>query len=215
MRAALEELCRGYWTPLYAFARRSGHPPEDARDLTQGFFARLLEKRDMSAADPQRGRFRSFLLATFKHFLTHERDRAGALKRGGGIELLPLDPGAEEAGFLLYPTDLRTPEHAFERRWASALLEKVFCRLREEFVASGRGALFDDFKGFLVGEPPEGSYAAVAARLEMTEGAAKMIVTRMRARYRYLLRGEIAQTVTTPAEVEEELRHLRALLSGS
>jgi RNA polymerase sigma-70 factor (ECF subfamily) len=215
MRAALEELCQAYWTPLYAFARRAGHSPEDARDFTQGFFARLLEKRDLAAADPERGKFRTFLLAAFKHFLAHERERAGALKRGGGIEFLPLHTEAEESGFGSEPADLHSPEQAFELRWAAALLEKVLRRLREEFAASGRAALFDDFKGFLIGEPPEGGYAATAARLGMTEGAAKMIVTRTRGRYRLLLRSEIAQTVTMPGEVEEELRHLRAVLSGS
>ncbi len=214
MRSALEELCRSYWAPLYAFARRVGHSPEDARDLTQGFFARLLEKGDIAAADPERGKFRSFLLAAFKHFLAHERDRAAALKRGGGIEFLPLDFNPEESRFAIDPADSRTPDRAFEQRWAAALLEKVLGRLRGEFVASGRGALFDHFKGFLVGELPEGGYSSVTAHLGMTEGAAKMIVTRMRERYRHLLRSEIAQTVATPEEVEEEMRHLRAVLSG-
>ncbi len=214
MRAALEELCRGYWAPLYAFARRVGHSREDARDLTQGFIAQILENHGIAAADSKRGRFRTFLLAAFKHFLSHERDRAQALKRGGGIQLLPLAV-EEEFGYSIDPADPRTPEHAFDQRWATALLGKVLARLREEFAASGRGALFEDFKGVLVGEPLEGGYRAIAARLGMTEGAAKMIVKRMRERYRHLLRGEIAQTVATPQEVEEELCHLRGVLSGS
>jgi RNA polymerase sigma-70 factor (ECF subfamily) len=152
MSAALEKLCLGYWMPLYAFARRAGHSPEDARDLTQGFFTRIIEKHEIAAADPNRGRFRTFLLAAFKHFLAHERDHARALKRGGGRELLPLDLAAEESGFAIDPADPRTPERAFEERWAAALIDKVLRRLREEFVANGRGALFDDFKDFLLGD---------------------------------------------------------------
>ena len=181
----------------------------------RGFSSGSSRSTKSPRADPERGRFRSFLLAAFKHFLAHERDRARAFKRGGGQELLPLDVAAEESGFVFEAADLRTPEHAFEERWAAALLEKVLGRLREEFVLTGRGALFDDFKSFLVGDLPGGGYAGVAHRLGMTEGAAKMTVTRMRERYRHLLRSEIAQTVATPAEIEDELRHLRAVLSRS
>ena len=214
--AALEALCRSYWPPIYAFARRAGHDAEDARDLTQGFFARLVEKKDFGTADPDRGRFRTFLLAAFKHFLAHERDRARALKRGGGQELLPLDFAAEDSQcFTPEPADSRTPERAYDERWAASLLERVLARLREEFALGGRGALFDHFKGFLLGEPPESGYAGVASQLGMTVGAAKMVVSRMRDRYRQLLRSEIAQTVSAPGEIEEELRHLRAVLSGT
>ena len=212
-REALERLCVAYWPPLYAFARRAGHGPEDARDLTQGFFERLIERRDLAASDPERGRFRSFLLAMFKHFLAHERERARALRRGGGCELVPLDTQAEESGFGHASVDWHTPERAFEERWASVLLRTALDRLREEFTLAKRPALFDHFKAFLVGDLPEGGYAAVASRCGMTEGAAKMTVTRMRDRFRHLVRSEIAQTVATTAEIEDELRYLRTVLS--
>jgi len=211
-RQALENLCRTYWSPLFLYAMRSGHSREDARDLTQGFFEHLLEKSYLATADPQRGKFRSFLLASFKHFLAHERDKAGAQKRGGGLQWVPLDANPEEAPFFAEPADHLTPDRIVEQQWARILFEQVLGRLREEFRTSGQEKLFDEFKRFLAGEPGE-RYAAVAARLGMTEGAAKMFVSRMRGRYRQLLRSEIARTVSTGSEIDEEIQYLRALFS--
>jgi len=211
---ALEQLCRTYWPPVYAYARRSGRSPEDARDLTQGFFTRLIEMGSLSRADPERGRFRSFLLGAFKPFLAHDRDRVEALKRGGGVQWVRLDPGTEGSGSSGTIADSRAPDRVYDERWAAALLERVLGRLRQEFAESGRGELFDAFKGFLVGQPVEGGYIAAASRLGMTEGAAKMTVTRLRDRYRRLLRAEVAQTLVRAGDVDDELRQLLAILRG-
>jgi len=214
-REALDHLCQAYWPPVYAYARRAGHGPEDARDLTQGFFSHLLETGALARADPQRGRFRSFLLGAFKHFLAHERDRAKARKRGGNLTWLRIDDSAEPAAELANATaDSRTPDRAFDERWAATLLERVLARLRAEFEQSGRLELFDPFKEFILGQSIEGGYAAVAVKLGMTEGAAKMTVTRLRDRYRRLLRAEVAQTLANPADADSELRHLLAILRG-
>jgi RNA polymerase sigma-70 factor (ECF subfamily) len=213
-RDALEQLCRVYWPPVYAYARRTGHSPEDARDLTQGFFTCMIETASFSRANPDQGRFRSFPLGAFKHFLAHERDRGQALKRGGGLHWVQLDPGTDQGDSTGVPLELRTPDRAYDERWAAALLERVLSRLRQEFTESGRGALFDAFKGFLVGDPVEGGYAVVASRLGMTEGAAKMTVSRLRDRYRRLLRAEVAQTLVNAEDAEDELRHLLAILHG-
>jgi RNA polymerase sigma factor (sigma-70 family) len=213
-RDALEQLCCAYWPPVYAYARRAGRSPEDARDLTQGFFARLIEMGSLSRADPERGRFRSFLLGAFKHFLAHERDRVQALKRGGGVQWVRLDPGTEGSGSSGALADSRTPDRAYDERWAAALLERVLGRLRQEFAESGRGELFDTFKAFLVGQPIQGGYTSAASRLGMTEGAAKMTVTRLRDRYRRLLRAEVAQTLVNAYDVDDELRQLLAILRG-
>jgi RNA polymerase sigma-70 factor (ECF subfamily) len=213
-RHALEQLCRAYWPPVYAYARRTGYTPEDARDLTQGFFARLIEMESLSRADPERGRFRSFLLGAFKHFLAHERDRAQALKRGGGVYWVRVDPGTDGSDSAGAPVELRTPDRVYDERWAAALLERVLGRLRQEFAESGRGELFDAFKGFLAGQPVEGGYTGAASRLGMTEGAAKMTVSRLRDRYRRLLRAEVAQTLVKAEDVDNELRQLLAILRG-
>jgi RNA polymerase sigma-70 factor (ECF subfamily) len=213
-RDALEQLCRTYWPPVYAFARRTGHGYEDARDLTQGFFALLIERESLFHANPDRGRLRSFLIGAFKHFLAHERDRNEALKRGGGVQWVQLDAAPDESDYAHAPADTRTPDRAYEERWAAALLQRVLARLRDEFALAGRLELFDAFKGFLLGQPDAGGYAAVASSLGMTEGAAKMTVTRLRDRYRRLLRAEVAQTLANPADVEDELRHLLAILRG-
>lgn len=213
---ALEALCRVYWPPIYVFARRSGHGTEEAKDLTQGFFARLIAKQELAAADQERGRFRTFLITAFRHFVANEHAKATALKRGGGFDPIPLDFGSDAGEpHFFEPSDSQTPERAFDQRWAAGILTRVLARLREEFVLAGRESLFDHFKEFLLGDPPEGGYLATSARLGMTPGAAKMIVSRMRDRYRHLLRNEIAQTVTTITEVEAELRDLRAILRGS
>jgi RNA polymerase sigma-70 factor (ECF subfamily) len=211
-RPALETLCRTYWLPLYAFARRLGKSPEDASDLTQGFFARLLEKRWIATADPDRGRFRTFLLTAFRRYISGEDRSDGADKRGGTVEFLSIDPTAE-ARLGVDPADWRTPELAYEEAWAGALLETVLARLRDEFAAHGRQAVFDALQGFLLGDPPAEGMAAVVSQLGMTEGAARMNLTRLRQRYRQILRGEIAQTVASPQEIEDELRHLIQLLT--
>lgn len=203
---ALEQLCRSYWQPVYAFIRRTVFNPEDARDLTQGFFADLLRDRSFARANPEEGRFRSFLLGTLKHFLADEHDRATARKRGGHVEFVPFDSAVAESRYGIETTATSTPESYFDRGWALALLDRALARLREEFQLSGRAALFDGLKGFLTGDKPAANYAEAAAALRITEGAAKMTVTRMRQRFRAILRQEISQTVTTPDQLEAELR---------
>lgn len=210
----LETLCRAYWPPLYAFARRSGQSVENARDLTQGFFAKLIEKNWVADVDRARGRFRTFLLTAYKRHLSDEFDRMQAQKRGGGIEFVSIDASIEETRICLDPANHRTPELAFEERWALALLERVLTRLREEFVLQGREWLFDAFKEFLVGDPAGLDLCGTARNLGLNEGAARMILTRLRQRYRKILRSEVAQTVARPAEIEDELRYLYRILSG-
>ncbi|MBI2929021.1 MAG: sigma-70 family RNA polymerase sigma factor [Verrucomicrobia bacterium] len=210
--AALEKLCRTYWSPLYAFVRRCGHSVHDAEDLTQEFLAGLLHRKGLARLQPEKGRFRAFLLASLKHFLADQRDRESAQKRGGGVPVLSLDDTTAEARYQLEPRDDLTPDRVFERRWAYALLEQVLVLLRGEFVRAGKGPLFEALRPFLVGEAEGISYVEVAARLGLTEAAAKMTVTRMRRRYRELLRAEVAHTVADPREIDEELRHLMAAL---
>src|SRR5262245_18825834 len=204
--AALARLCQTYWYLLYAFVRRSGHQPANAQDLTQEFFARLLEKQYLRAADPERGRFRSFLLSAVKHFLSRERDRARAQKRGGGRNVLPLDFDAGESRYGLEPAHEVTADKVYERRWALTLLDQVFARLREEFDRAGKRDEFDRLKVYLTGEATTLSYREVAAGLGTTEGAVKVAVHRLRRRYRELVREETAHPVAGPQDVHEELR---------
>jgi RNA polymerase sigma-70 factor (ECF subfamily) len=215
-RAALESLCAAYWYPLYAFERRGGTAAEDARDLVQGFFAELLEKDYLAQADRERGRFRTFLITAFRHFASKEREKARALKRGGGRRPLPLDFEDGESRYLREPADERTPERLFERRWALTLLDEAMARLLEEHRAAGREALFDALRGTLggAGAGPEEPYAALGARLGMSEGALKVAVHRLRRRYRDVLRAAIAETVADPAEVDDEIRQLLGALTG-
>ncbi|HEY2951108.1 MAG TPA: RNA polymerase sigma factor [Verrucomicrobiae bacterium] len=210
-RAALEQLCRTYWYPLYAYVRRQGHGPHDAQDLTQAFFETFLEKNYLDDVRHERGKFRSFLLVALKHFLANEWDKAQAQKRGGG-KLVPLDDSAETR-YIREPRDELTAEKIFERRWALTLLEQVLSRLREEFVADGKTAQFDCLKVFLSAGKGAVPYAQVAVELEMSEGAVKTAVHRLRQRYRELLRAEIAHTVFSPGEIDGEIRHLFAALS--
>jgi len=210
--AALAQLCQTYWPPLYAYARRKGHGPHDAQDLTQDFFSRLLEDNFFSTADRAKGRFRSFLLTAFNNFLINEWVRGQAQKRGGGQVLIPLDMEGIEATSGAELAHHLTPERAFERRWVLALLEKVVRRLQDEYVSAGRAELFGALRGSLSGEALGKSYAEVAQRLGMSEGAVKVAVHRLRQRYRELLRAEIANTVASPDEVDDELRHLFAAL---
>ena len=209
--AAMEELCRSYWYPLYAFIRRRGYASHEAEDLTQGFFARLLDKHGLAGIDPAKGKFRAFLLAALKHFLANERDRAAAQRRGGGATIIRLDGLDAETRYGLEPAHELTPERLFERRWALTVLEQVLARLQAEFTAGGRGALFDALKDFLAGSGSR-PYARVAEELKMTEGAVKVAVHRLRRRYRELLREEIAQTVADPREIDEEIGYLLGCL---
>ncbi len=213
-KEALERLCRAYWYPLYAFVRRRGHDPHDAQDLAQGFFAWLLESKQLRVADSERGKFRSFLLAMLKHFLSDERKKARAQKRGGGQELVSLDAQSAEDRYRMEPATDQTAETFFDRRWALTVMEQTVTRLCEEYVAADRAELFEELKHFQPGGEAGRSYADVAARLGLTESAVKSAIWRMRQRHGDLLREEIAHTVATPADVEEEIRYLIAVLGG-
>jgi len=210
-QAALSHLCQAYWYPLYAFVRRQGHTAHDAQDLTQAFFAQLLERGGVEGVAPERGRFRTWLLAVLQHFLINEWRRARTQKRGGGAVHLSLDDDAE-ARYLVEPADPITAEKLFDRRWALTLLDRVLARLGAEQAQTGKAAQFEALKFCLSGE--KHAYAEVAAKLEMTEAAVKVAVHRLRERYRALIRTEIAETVASPEEVDGELRDLFAALSG-
>jgi RNA polymerase sigma-70 factor (ECF subfamily) len=212
---ALEKLCHAYWPPLYAYIRREGHDATEAQDLTQEFFARFLARDYLEKVQREKGRFRSFLLAYLKNFLFEQRRKAGAQKRGGGQVFIALDASAGEAGYLLEPVDDLTPDQVFERRWAQSVLQAALNRLRDEFAARGQTALFERLEDYQPHEPGGRSYAQLGQDLGMTEAAVKSAVQRMRQRHRELLREEIAHTVTRPEEIEEELRHFRALLGGA
>ena len=209
---SLAKLCQTYWYPLYAFVRRQGMSEHDAQDLTQEFFARLLEKGWLGGVERERGKFRSWLLASMKHFLANEWDRANRLKRGGGQKVLSLDAQTAEARYALEPADQMSAERIFERRWALTLLEQVLERLRREFAAAGKGTLFDELKAALTGGKLD--YSEIAARLNLNEGAVRVAVHRLRLRYRDLVRAEIAETVATEDEVDAEVQHLFAALAG-
>jgi RNA polymerase sigma factor (sigma-70 family) len=209
---ALGSLCQVYWYPLYAFVRRQGRTPHDAQDLTQEFFARLIEKEWLGDVHRERGRFRAFLLAAMKHFLANEWDKDRAQKRGGGAQIISIDDDTAEARYLHEPIDTATAEKLYDRRWALTLLDQVLARLRGEMEGSGKLKQFEALKGCLAGE--KHPYAELGASLGMTEGAVKVAVHRLRERYRNLIRAEIAQTVEDPKELEDELRHLFAALAG-
>jgi RNA polymerase sigma factor (sigma-70 family) len=213
---ALEKLCRAYWPPLYAYILRDGHDKTEAQDLTQDFFARLLSKNYLQHLHHQRGKFRSYLLAYLKNFLSEQRRKAGAQKRGGGCSFISLDEPTEptgDDGYLLEPVDELTPDQVFERRWAQAALQQALDQLREEYAARGQAVLFELLQDYQPREPGGRSYAQLSNDLAMTEVAVKSAVQRMRQRHRELLREVIAYTVTRPEEIEEELRHFRASLS--
>jgi RNA polymerase sigma-70 factor (ECF subfamily) len=211
-RAAVATLCDTYWYPLYAYVRRRGASPDDARDLTQAFLTSLLERRDFEHLSPDRGRFRSFLLASLKHFLANEGARRHAQKRGGGVVPLPLEFGDAEGRYAIEPSEPATPETLYERRWALTLIERVLAGLRRDWVAGGRAAEFDELKESLLGSGPSGGYAGAAARLGTSEGALKVAAHRLRRKFQTRLRQEIAETVADPAEIDDEIRYLiRAL----
>jgi RNA polymerase sigma-70 factor (ECF subfamily) len=211
---ALERLCRSYWYPLYAYVRRSGHRPEDAQDLTQEFFARLLAKHYLSAVHPERGKFRWFLLSAVKRFLINERERASAAKRGGTSPHIPFDGQKAEERYRLDAADQRTPDKLFDRAWATNLIQTTYQRLEEEYALESKGRLFERLRVFLSGDRADLTCAEAGAELGMTEGAVKVAVHRLRRRYRDLLREQVAQTVHTAADLEEELRNLRAVFSA-
>jgi RNA polymerase sigma-70 factor (ECF subfamily) len=213
-QVALDKLCQTYWYPLYAYVRRRGHSPEDAQDLTQEFFARLLEYKWVDRADRQRGRFRSFLLGVLNHFLADAWDKARAQKRGGGIKPVPLEVADAETRYQAEPPDNLTAEKIYEKRWALTLLENVFAMLRQEYEAHGKGPLFSKLEACLTQTRAAVPYGELAAELHMSEGALRMAVHRLRGRYRELLRSEIADTVLNGEEVEEELRYLFRVLSA-
>lgn len=212
-QAALERLCRSYWHPLYHYLRRRGYRPEDAQDLTQGFFEKLIARRALAKADPERGRFRSFLLHSLQHFLSDEWDKARAAKRGGE-PAWRCDFPREEARWLETPAESLTPEQAYEQRWAIALLEQVHARLAAEFDRQGKAAQFQALRVALAGRRGDVPYAEIGRQTRQSEGAVKVAVHRLRQRYRALLRETIAETVATPDEVEDELRHLLRVLAG-
>ncbi len=208
--AALEQLCRAYWYPLYAYARRTGQSPADAEDLTQGFFLRLLEKDFLKAAAQDKGRFRTFLLVALKRYMANEWDRRHAQKRGAFATVLSIDQQDAESRLRAEPFHTIQPDALYDRQWAVTLLQRAMKQLKEEYIASGRAKLFDYLQDCLVGEAAALPYTAIAARLDLTEAAVKMAVHRLRARYREILRSEIAQTVSSARELEEELAALFA-----
>ncbi len=211
---ALEELCRTYWFPLYAFVRRRGLDPDSAQDVVQGLFAQLLERNAFRNRTPEQGRFRSFLLAALKYYLADLSDHAHAAKRGGGQAAIALDALEAEERYRLEPVDQLTPEKIFERRWALTLLAKVLCRLEREFAETERADLFRQLRPMLFDKQPDASYAALASSLKMTPGAVRVAAHRTRQRCRELFREEVAQTVSDPSEIEEELRYLRSVVAG-
>ena len=211
-QVALEKLCRTYWRPIFAFLRRQGHSPEEAEDITQGFFAQLLERRKFGALRKEKGRLRSFLLGALKYFVTDEQRRAMAIKRGSGLRPIPLEEFRAGERIDMEPSDPLTAEMIYERRWALTLLEQVLGRLKDEYVAAGNAALFAALKELLPDEPGSPSQAEIGARMGMTENAIRQAFYRFRQRYQSLLREEIANTVATPGDIEDELRHLIAVL---
>jgi len=209
---ALAQLCRTYWYPLYAYVRRQGYSPEDSQDLTQAFFTRLLAKNYLGQVEQAKGKFRSFLLAALRHFLSDERDKARTLKRGGGGAHISLDAQEAENRYRLEPVDRMDAEKIFERRWAMTLLDRALDRLRDESAADAKSDTFEALKPFVAGDS-ELSCGEMASRLGQTESAVKSAVHRLRCRYRELVREEIAHTVAEPAEVDAEIRYLITVMS--
>lgn len=211
-RQALATLCETYWEPLYAFTRCNGYKPEEAQDLTQGFFTQLLEKDYLAKVRPAAGKLRSFLLVSLKHFLANERDKARALKRGGGATAISLDVEAAESRYKIDAVDHLTPETVFERRWALTVISQVLASLRKEAAKADSQRQFDELKGFLIEDGPRTPYRQLARELGMSEGAVKMAVHRLRRRFGEQLRHEIAEIVTDDSEVDAEIRHLLSAL---
>jgi RNA polymerase sigma-70 factor (ECF subfamily) len=212
-QAALARLCQTYWYPLYCCIRRHGRSPEDAKDLTQAFFAKLIEKNQFSLADQERGRFRTFLLRSLENFLRNEHEKASTQKRGGQCDIISWDAQSAEERYSAEPATDLSPEQLFERRWASTLIAETLGRLRRDLATTGREELFDLLEPHLWGDDTSTPYAAIAARLDMTVVAIKVTVHRLRSRYRALLREDITQTVADPADIEDELRRLFQVLA--
>jgi RNA polymerase sigma-70 factor (ECF subfamily) len=213
-RAALAEICQAYWYPVYAFVRRKGLDPDDAQDLVQGFFSRLLEHEDLHQLDPAKGKFRSFLMAACSHFLANQRDHQRAQKRGGGRTLLTIDRLESEARYSREPAHDLTPERLYLRRWATTLLEHVLERLGREQDEAGKGRLFAALKPTLLGESGAATYQVLGNQLGLSEGAVRVAAHRLRERFRTLLREEVGRTLDDPAKVDEEIRDLFAALSS-
>jgi RNA polymerase sigma-70 factor (ECF subfamily) len=211
--AALEALCRAYWYPLYAFVRRQGHSPSDAEDLTQEFFARLLAKDYLQAADREKGRFRTFLRVALKRFLANEWDRARRLKRGGGVPALPFDIAFAEQRYQSEASTTLAPDRLYEQRWARALLDQALLRLRAAYVSAAKEFEFEQLKGALTAERGSIDYSHLAQALELNEGAARVAVHRLRKQFRQMFRASVAETVSKPEEIDEELRYLAKLLT--
>ncbi len=211
---ALEKLCRTYWRPIFSFLQRQGFELAEAEDITQGFFASLLERDSLSAVRKEKGRLRSYLLGALKNFVADERRRAMAIKRGKGLRLIPLEELHANERIEMEPADALTAELIYERRWASTVLERVLSRLKDEYRAAGNAALFDSLKQLLPDEPGSPSQAEIAAQLGMTENAVRQAFYRFRQRYQSLLREGIANTVATPGDIEDELRHLIVVLEA-
>jgi RNA polymerase sigma factor (sigma-70 family) len=203
---ALAALCGIYWYPLYAFVRRQGYSPHDAQDLTQGFFARLIAKNGLGGVTPERGRFRSWLLASMKHFLANEWDKSQAAKRGGGAPVVSFDEMTAEQRYAAEPVDSSSAEKLYDRCWALQLLDRILARLGGEFEAAGKRHVFDELKATLLGDAAP--LAEIARRLGASEGAVKAASHRLRGRYRELLRAEIAETVPLASDIDEEIQHL-------
>lgn len=210
---ALEKLCRAYWYPLYAYVRRVGHSPHDAEDLTQGFFARLLAKDFLHSADREKGRFRTFLLVALKRYLANEWDREHTLKRGGFTPVVSIDQEMAESRFAAEPAHHLQPDVLYERQWAVTLLARTLDRLREEYASTGRGGVFEHLQGCVARGEAGLPYAEIAVHLNISEAAVKVAAHRLRARYREILRAEISETLASPEEAEEELRHLFSVFS--
>ena len=211
---ALASLCSTYWYPLYAFIRRQGSSPHQAEDLTQEFFFRFVERHSLGSVQPAAGKFRSFLLACLKNFLSNERERAHAQRRGGGQSLVPLSGSDAETRYSLEPADQQTPEAVFERRWAFAVLERTMTELRHEYVTAGKREFFEGFQSFLPGGHGDASRADLAAKRSVSVGAIDVAVHRLRQRFGALLREQVAQTVSSEAEVEEEIRYLISVIGS-
>ncbi|MDB6122249.1 MAG: hypothetical protein JWQ71_1242 [Pedosphaera sp.] len=205
---ALEKLCRTYWSPLYFFVRGRGYGAEDAQDLTQQFFLSLLSRNDFAMVDPARGKFRTFLLTALTHFLANEWDRSRAAKRGGGKTIISLDSLAAEEAYKFEPSHDVSPDQLFDKRWAVAILDLALLQLQKEFTEQEREQLFEQLKPFLTNDPSEGDYAGVAIQTGMSSQNVAVMVFRMRKRYGELVRSEVSQTVASPLDLEQEMRHL-------
>ena len=213
-QTALADLCRTYWPPLFGYIQAQGHSRHDAEDLVQEFFARLLAKNYLASADRSRGRFRSFMLSSLKHFMANEWDKARALKRGGGQIIIPIDLKTDETSAGIDPADNATADKIFDRRWAMTLLDQVMARLARDYADRERGDIFESLRGVLIKDKDSLPYSEIALQLGMTEAAIKMAVQRMRAHYRELLREEIAKTVVSEDQIDEEIRHLFVTFSN-